>query len=286
MIKNKCLVILTSVLILSLIVTKSECQQTIQVLTFNIRLDTDGDKENAWTHRKELVVNEITQISPDFIGLQEVLPHQMQYIEKNLTGYKVIYRTREVKESEGEGTPVLVNLNKWDVLEEGTFWLSGTPDIPGSNTWNAAYKRIATWVKVLSKDTGDEILFLNTHYDNVSDSARLKSSKLICKKVKELANGMPYIVTGDLNVDDKNLAYTTLLECAKLTDSYLDVYPTLSSKDYTFNNWKPGDGEIRIDYILVSKDLKPIKAKVLKNKPGEPLASDHYAVFVSLGKNE
>ncbi|MCK7540963.1 MAG: hypothetical protein MZV63_63770 [Marinilabiliales bacterium] len=65
------------------------------------------------------------------------------------------------------------------MLASGTFWLSATPDVPGSVGWGAALTRIATWVRLYDKTVKDTLLYMNTHFDHISDSARVMSSGVL-----------------------------------------------------------------------------------------------------------
>ncbi len=55
----------------------------LKVITFNIRYDNSSDGVNRWDNRKEMIVGFLSRESPDIIGLQEVLAHQLEYISAN-----------------------------------------------------------------------------------------------------------------------------------------------------------------------------------------------------------
>ena len=40
-----------------------------------------------------------------------------------------------------------------DVTEEGTFWLSDTPEVPGSKSWGNSYPRVVTWIRLIDRST-------------------------------------------------------------------------------------------------------------------------------------
>ncbi len=113
---------------------------SIRLMSYNIRLDTPYDGDNAWPYRKNMVTNLMEDYRIDFIGLQEVLPNQMNDILAKLTSYNAIFRTREINPEHGEGSPILYEKNKWTLLSSGTFWLSDTPSEPGTNTWGGSPK--------------------------------------------------------------------------------------------------------------------------------------------------
>ena len=46
-------------------------------MTYNIRLDLASDGDNAWPHRRQALTALIAYQAPDFVGMQEVLQHQI-----------------------------------------------------------------------------------------------------------------------------------------------------------------------------------------------------------------
>lgn len=102
-------------------------------------------------------------------------------------------------------------------LETGTFWLSKTPDVPGSKGWNARYPRICTWVILRDKRTGKRFCFANTHPEAKDAIARRKGMELIVKRMKEFGEGFPVVFTCDHNCSEDDapaLAVKTLLKDA------------------------------------------------------------------------
>ena len=55
----------------------------LKVMSYNIRLDNAKDGENAWPNRKEATIEMINTLKPDVFGVQEALPHQVQYLKEN-----------------------------------------------------------------------------------------------------------------------------------------------------------------------------------------------------------
>src|SRR5687767_3123161 len=62
-------------------------QQQLKVMSYNIRLDVKSDGENQWDKRKERVAAQMNFYEADFIGAQEVLHHQLEYLLKHLNYY-------------------------------------------------------------------------------------------------------------------------------------------------------------------------------------------------------
>ena len=119
----------------------------IKAMTFNIRLSRAHDGANAWPHRRELVVEVIRGFAGDFVGLQEAWPEQIAYLAQSLPQYRYIGRSRERDGVEGEAIPLFYRHERWslDPHEQGTFWLSDTPEVPGSTSWGNQIPRVVTW---------------------------------------------------------------------------------------------------------------------------------------------
>ena len=117
---------------------------TFTIGTFNIRYATASDGANAWEHRRAMVTSLLHD--GDFWGLQEALPTQVTELKTACPEFDVVVRTRELDAASGEACPIFFRSSKWtiDPKEQGTFWLSLTPDIAGSKSWDSSLPRICT----------------------------------------------------------------------------------------------------------------------------------------------
>ncbi len=262
---------------LLLITSDSGIAQQINVLSYNIRYASFNNDAENWDNRKEGVISILR--GHDFIGLQEVLPVQMDQISKNLENeYEYFFRTREADPGIGEGCSLLFNKTRWEVIKSGHLWLSDTPEIPGSNTWGAAFSRMVTFGFFRDIISGDSILVVNTHFDHVSQSAREKSIEFILGKFKKDINEMPVIIMGDLNVTPDNTVYHKILSIKSLTDSYSKKHPKETHKGATFHGWSEETPVNRIDYIFCSPLLKVKSSRVLHDQFKGMFPSDHFPV--------
>ena len=103
----------------------------LRIVTFNIRCDYDQDGENRFCYRKELIKNKIEREHPDIICFQEMLPHVVKWLKKNLTDYYVVGCGRE-KELDGEQMTVAFEKARFQMISMETYWMSPDPYIPGS----------------------------------------------------------------------------------------------------------------------------------------------------------
>ena len=129
--------------------TNSFTQDLSSAMTFNVRYATAKDGINQWENRKKDVLNLLKNYSPDIVGFQEMLKSQLEFIDENLNEYNYVGVAREDGKSEGEFSPIFFNTKKYKIIENGTFWLSKTPDVP-SIGWDAAHKRVCTYVKLVN----------------------------------------------------------------------------------------------------------------------------------------
>jgi endonuclease/exonuclease/phosphatase family metal-dependent hydrolase len=267
--------ILLSILLVSCVTEES---RDIDVITFNIRLDTPLDSINAWPNRVPLVAGFINDQIPDLLGMQEVLWHQYKYLDSALIGYGSVAAGRDDGFQKGEACAVFYRHGRFSPLASGTFWLSSAPDVPGSVGWGAALTRIATWVRLYDKTVKDTLLYMNTHFDHISDSARVMSSGVLLEKVKELAGDNNFVITGDFNALPESLAITRMTEGAYAMDSYTISETPPAGETYTFNGWKDARGEGRIDYIFVRNGIKVLSHETYRVIEDSVFISDHWPV--------
>ena len=250
----------------------------IDVMTFNIRMDTPRDSANAWPNRAAIAAGFVNDQIPDLLGMQEVLWHQYQYLDSALAGYGSVAAGRDDGHRGGEACPVFYRLGRFERLNEGTFWLSATPDVPGSVGWGAALTRISTWVRLYDKVLKDTLLFFNTHFDHISDSARVMSSGVLLGMVRELAGDNKFVITGDFNALPESLAIHGMKEGGLAVDSYLISETPPAGPTYTFNGWKDEPAEGRIDYIFVRSGMKVLKHETHRVIQEGVFISDHWPV--------
>ena len=143
---------ITLYFVLFIMTLTSGFSQSYTFMTYNIRLSTGNDGENAWEHRKEGLVNQIRFHEPDVFGIQEGLPDQVAYFEQNLKDYAYYGVGRDDGEEKGEFSALYFKRDKFKVLKKRTFWLSETPDQP-SKGWDAALPRICTTVLLEMKSS-------------------------------------------------------------------------------------------------------------------------------------
>jgi endonuclease/exonuclease/phosphatase family metal-dependent hydrolase len=251
-------------------------------MTLNLRYDNPRDSINAWPNRAAMVCSFLNEEKPDLLGMQEVLYRQYEVLDSALAGYASVGVGRSDGARGGEMNPVFYRKDRFNMARTKTFWLSGTPEIPGSQDWGANLPRIVTWMELVDKITQKHIFFFNTHFAHDSDSARIMSSYLLLSKVDSIADEFPFIITGDFNQLPESKGYSILTGPAESIPLLKDAFGISEKKPsgpaYTFNGFSDKEGRGRIDYIFVKNGMKVIDHRVIVKKSGDVFISDHWPV--------
>ena len=249
----------------------------ITVMSCNVRYYTPLDLfRRSWFYRAELIAEEVAAVSPDIVGFQEVTFIHQSYLERIMQGYAnaMAYRDEFVL---SEGCPIFYRTDKYELVEEGSFWLSETPEVM-SKSWGSAHYRIAVYVLLRDRASGEEIAVFNAHLDHESEQARINGIKVVLDKIAELGD-MPAILLGDLNAEPDSETLKSAYE--SFDDSALIANEADSGA--TFHAWGENLDRERIDYILVTKgDAVVYEYRIVDNLHGKEYASDHSPIYVKL----
>ena len=206
--------IFAGLLLLICCCAKSEAQfinqNSLRVMTFNIRYNEPRDGVNAWTNRKTKVADVIRFHKADLVGVQEAQYNQLQDLEKLLPDFAWCGVGRTDGKLEGEFSAILYRKSRFKLLQTETFWLSETPEKAGSKGWDANYPRIVTWAKFLDKKTKKTFFHFNTHFDNIGEKARTESAKFLLAQTEKISGKFPFVVTGDFNAKESTNVYQIL----------------------------------------------------------------------------
>lgn len=263
--------------------TKETPQESLKVMSFNIRYDNPDDGVNVWENRKELVLKQITDHNCDVIGLQEVLKSQKEYLKANLPQYQFYGVGRIDGIDQGEHSLVLVKKDRFETVSSGYFWISETPEKIGSKGWDGACERIATWMVIKDIASNKELFMLNVHLDHVGSEAQNEGCKLILQRAKEYAGDAPIVLTGDFNMTPDNEAIVTLLNDGRVVDSRSATINT-EGPQWTFSSFEDMPIEKRpiIDYIFTDKGMEVISHRVLPNMVDSQHISDHCPIIADI----
>jgi endonuclease/exonuclease/phosphatase family metal-dependent hydrolase len=253
-------------------------KSVLRVLSFNVRQDVESDGENRWENRKERVADIIGSWAPDIAGLQEPYFHQLNHLLEALPEYSYAGVGRDDGRAEGEFCPILYNKSRMAALDGGTFWLSETPDIPGSMGWGSRHPRICTWVRFSSRQTYQGFYVYNVHLDHESVEARENGTALLTERIRRRTGLVPVIVTGDFNTGPSDHVITTM--CAADSPAPIDAFAALSPRNTaqgTYHAFTGKGQDPRIDYIFVSPEWQVEECRII-TESGPKFSSDHFPV--------
>lgn len=257
---------------------------SLRAMSFNIRYDNPDDALNAWSCRRERVASILNLHRPDVAGLQEGRLHQVADLARAVPDFAWLGVGRDDGASRGEFAAIFYRLDRLALLDKGNFWLSKTPDVPGSISWEACCIRIVTWARFVDRATRQEFFFFNTHFDQISKKARRKSAALVLERLPALAGSTPLLLTGDLNCDETSTPYRILTEGMGVW--HLEDARTVSATPHhgpsaTFHAFT-GVYQERIDYIFVANGLRVLRHAALTDHWDDCYASDHCPVMADV----
>ena len=261
----------------------SAAPEPVRVMTLNVRLDLASDGDDAWTHRRDAVARTIREA--DVVGVQEATPAMLADLDARLPDFERFGTGRDA-DGGGEAAAVWYRPARFERTDGGTFWLSETPDVPGSVGWDAALPRTATWVRLREREGGRLLTVVNTHFDHVGEAARRESAALLARRAPDLARGGALVVLGDVNATPEAAPYAVLART--LSDARLvsDAPPTGPSG--TWNGFHQTTDR-RIDYVFVGGPVRVLRTATLDRTVGDVLGtdapgfvSDHHAVTATV----
>ena len=253
--------------------------EATRVMSFNVRCA--DDPEGSINNRSKIVTAIIEQYAPDSFGVQEATGKWMGILKGKL-GDKYAY-VGEPRDNYGpfsEYSAVFYLKDKYNLIDEGTIWLSETPEVKNTKSFDSACYRIATWAVLENKETGVRYTHMNTHLDHVLESTRDGQAGVLLEKLKELQSEGNVIVTGDFNAYPDEDVYKRMIA---VTD---DVASTAKNADsgITFHNYgkKEDKGQGAIDFIFTSKGVKADTYKIIRNTVKDMYPSDHYPIVADV----
>jgi endonuclease/exonuclease/phosphatase family metal-dependent hydrolase len=281
----------TCICLLFALVTASfsglQAQNYLNVMTFNIRLNTPRDSANAWSFRKDIAASQVLFQEVHILGVQEALPEQMDDLQTSLKKYRYVGGGREDGKRKGEFSAIFYDTTRLQLLQTKTFWLSETPDVPGSKSWDAAITRIITWAKFKDRVTGKIFFHFNTHFDHIGKVARRESAKIMLETVHKVAGKTVSVITGDFNsspIDEPIQIITDSTNPLYLIDTKkVSVTPHFGPNG-TFNSsfQAKESTDQPIDYIFLKNGGKVLQHATLANSWGGRASSDHFPVFARI----
>lgn len=248
----------------------------MRVASSNIRFENPADGENDWPLRRTLWAEMVNEFSPWILGTQEGREPQLKDAQTLLPHLKLIDDHRQWI-SERMYPCLFMDTRQIKVLKSGDIWLSETPDIAGSKSFDSAFPRLCTWAQVEVISSEHKFFVVNTHLDHVQASTREQQIQVLIETIqKENSSSDPIILMGDFNEDPFGLVREQLDRELKLVDPWIEFCHDEETSHHKFCG--VNERGARIDWILTDQKLKPISIELDKRNDGKTWPSDHFMV--------
>jgi endonuclease/exonuclease/phosphatase family metal-dependent hydrolase len=254
--------------------------EPLRVMSFNIRYGTAQDGDDAWPLRRERTFTVVRDIAPHILALQEALRFQLDELGAAFPAYREIGVGRDDGKTAGEYAVILYRADRLAADSSGTFWLSDTPDVPGSTSWGNRITRIATWALLRDRTTGARFAVVNVHLDHESQPSRERGVALVLERLRRLAPGLPVVFTGDFNAGEDNAAVAAV-RAGGFADTFRVRHPDAMFPG-TFSAFRGDSTGPKIDYVFARGPWDVADAAIVRARPGGRDASDHFAVTAVL----
>lgn len=259
----------------------AEKKNSLNIATFNLRMDTPNDGADSWPNRKEMAKGLIRFHDFDVVGTQEGFIHQIRDILE-LEAYAYVGAGRDDGKEAGEHSAIIYKKDRFTVLDKGNYWLSLTPEAP-SFGWDAKIRRICSWAKFKdNEEGGGEFYFFCVHYDHQGETARRESSRLMLERIGKIAGDTPFFCVGDFNATPESEPMQIIYQNGAWRDSkQISAQPPYGTPG-TFHGFSvEAPAQERIDYIFVSEGIRVNKYGVLNEIRHGRFPSDHYPVMIN-----
>jgi endonuclease/exonuclease/phosphatase family metal-dependent hydrolase len=258
-----------------------------RVLSCNIRvaLDEDEAKGVGWSARKDTCLKIIKDKKPDIVGFQEVLKVQADDLRKYFSSYQLFGFDGPEMDPHTTGyygiakNPILFSKDRYELLTGGTYWLSETPLVAGSKSWDTARARHANWVRLKEKSTGKELRIVNLHLDHISAEAKVQQAKMVIDESAQYLPDYTQILTGDFNSRYDSNVFESVRK-----GGWKDGYETIHGEkeaghtghEFQGINYDKAGSKGRIDFIWYRGKAKPTDASIIKDAIKGKYPSDHF----------
>jgi endonuclease/exonuclease/phosphatase family metal-dependent hydrolase len=253
----------------------------LTVMTFNLRYDKPDLGVYQWKKRLGAIASLVQHYKPDLLGTQEGKSHQLADLQALLPEYNIIGGDR-TGTGISEHCAIFYNLQYLKLQQTQDFYLSDTPEIPGSITWGTRLPRMATWANFELINPGLSLTILNTHLDHENVQSRELSAALISQRLGEFPLEDHLLLTGDFNANpdtpERQIFLSPLTNGKQLEDP-LATLPLEQQK--TFHNFT-GQAWDAIDTIYCDRSFR-VEQVIINRQQWEGVwPSDHFPVIMKL----
>ena len=252
----------------------------LTLITCNIRFDNPGDQDNAWSHRREFLADTLLRHNPFIISTQEGRFDQLQDFQSLLGEFEMVDHHRSWIKVRMYPT-IFIKKNSFEILKSEDLWLSETPEVAGSSSFESMFPRLMTYVLLQVKDSEEKILVVNCHLDHIKQETRIKQIQVLGEQIKKVKGPEKLIIMGDFNDSPESVVRDELL---KYFPHLVDSWKEFNSLEETSHHGFQGnisDGK-RIDWLMTDEKLELISSCTDKTHNSGKYPSDHFPIVTKV----
>lgn len=253
----------------------------LSLISSNIRFDSPNDGPRSWAYRRNFLAKILLEYGPQIIGTQEGRIDQLQDLHSLLPDFLLLDQHRPwIKE---RMYPCLyIRREFFEVLDSGDTWLSETPDVVASKSFNSTFPRLMTWAKLQIKESTSKILVINTHLDHIEETTRIEQCQVLINQINRLWDKTSFLILlGDFNTSPYSEVMKLILnELPELQDSWKIQNKIEEASFHAFLGTV--DYAQRIDWIMTDKRFEVLESHMDKRQEKGIYPSDHYPVITKV----
>ena len=251
----------------------------LKIITSNIRFSNPSDGIHDWPYRLPLLINLYKSFGPDILATQEGRIGQLKELDEKLPELVLIDSHRNWID-ERMYPCLFINPQTISIERSGDIWLSETPELPGSKSFDSAFPRLCTWAEVTIKKSDKQLMIVNTHLDHILNSTRARQIHVLINEIKKI-NTRQLVIVGDFNESPLTSIKSDLMNAFGLKDPWIEKNYPEETSHHSFNGLDTVAGD-RIDWILIPKDFECSSLVMDKRSVGNVYPSDHYPILATV----
>lgn len=257
-----------------------------KILSCNIRVDVpaDGESGNGWNDRKALCAEVMLAQKADLICVQECQNKHFSDLSQSLTGFDAYGLCNPALEF-SRNNAIFYSRDRFEMVSAGGFWLSETPHVAGSISWDSARPRFANYVDLKESASGRDLRVWNLHFDHIGQTARENQARVFVEGAQVFGDELPQFVTGDFNADASNPCID-VVKAGGWQDTYTVIhgaeepgitYHAFIGPEFATKR-SPGNFVGKMDFVFCKGPVKALSAGIIRDNRNGRYPSDHYFV--------
>ena len=249
----------------------------IRIMSFNVRIQTEGDREQQFFYRAGFIAETLPGLHADVIGLQELAPVMRAELVRRLPGYVFLGGGRDADRL-GESACIAVRQDRFLIERVFTEILSPTPTVPGSTYGGdqSVCPRVLTTCDLMPVTGGRPFRIMNIHTDHIGREARRLEIRQMLSVYREqqALRPMPTVITGDFNAMPHDAEMSEIMNDPEWKDFTSGIGGTF----HGYGSVPP----VKIDYIFGTDGWKVAAVFSPHLKKESLFLSDHDPVVADL----